>query len=184
MLLRSDSLEVLVYPSDVAVSGTRQSVARARAAIAARLTNSPAYLTASAEAERLEDEIREVADAADRADPAGVNALICQVRQLDERIAALMVPFDEWETVYRERLHIERDLLARSVEGRRQAAVASAVPLATEPEERATAGPLSWLAGGVGVGLLALDVALLISKPQARDRSTGQVAGRPRAGSS
>jgi hypothetical protein len=170
VLLKGDALEVLVYPSDVAVSGTRQAVARARAAIAAQLTDSPAYLTASAEAERLEDEIRNIADAAERADPAAVDDLVRRVKQLDERIATLIVPFDEWETVYRERLQIERDLLSRRVERRANAVVASGVPTSTAPGERPTAGPLSWLAAGVAIGLLALDVALLVSAHLGRPR--------------
>ena len=174
MLLRSEALEVLVYPSDVAVSGTRQAVARARAAIAARLTDSPAYLTASAEAERVEDEIRMVAEAADRADPAGVDSLVARVRQLDERIATLLVPFDEWETVYRERLQVERDLLANRVDALPRAVSGSGGPMAMQSDERPAAGPLSWLAAGVGVGLLALDVVLLISARVGRPRRRGR----------
>jgi hypothetical protein len=147
----------------VAVSGTRQAVARARAAIAARLTDSPAYLTSSAEAEQLEDEIRDVAEAADRADAPALDALVGRIRRLDERIATLLVPFDEWETVYRERLQAERDLLRKGAESRPTAVVASGAPMSPWPRERSTAGPLSWLAAAVGVGFLALDVALLIS---------------------
>ena len=41
MLLAGRDLEVLVYPSDVAISGTKAAMARARAAIASRLTEAP-----------------------------------------------------------------------------------------------------------------------------------------------
>ncbi len=57
MLLVGPDLEVLVYPSDVAISGTQQRVARARAAIATKLTHAPAYLTTSAEAQHFEDDL-------------------------------------------------------------------------------------------------------------------------------
>jgi hypothetical protein len=59
MLLVGRNLEILVYPSDVAIAGSKEAVAGARAAIAAELTTAPAYLTTSAESERIEDAIRE-----------------------------------------------------------------------------------------------------------------------------
>ncbi len=162
MLLKGRTVEVLVYPSDVAVSGTRQSVARARAAIAAQLTSSPAYLTTSAESERIEDEIRALATAED-AGSMGAGALAARIRGLDERIARLMVPFDEWETVYRERLQIERDLLAKHL--------GHEPPTSTEtPPERSRAGALDWLVAGASIGLLALDVGLLLAGRSGRAR--------------
>ncbi len=83
MLLVGDELEVLVYPSDVAISGTKIATARARAAISSTLTRAPAYMTTSAEAQRVEDAILEAAgDPADR-DPASVRGRIARVRSLD-----------------------------------------------------------------------------------------------------
>ncbi len=55
--LHGEGLNVLVYPMDVLISGTSESVNRARAAIASRLTTSAAHLTVSAEAQALEDRI-------------------------------------------------------------------------------------------------------------------------------
>ncbi len=55
--LYGERLNVLVYPMDVLISGTSESVNRARAAIASRLTTSAAHLTVSAEAQALEDRI-------------------------------------------------------------------------------------------------------------------------------
>jgi hypothetical protein len=112
MLLVGDELEVLVYPSDVAISGTKVATARARAAISSTLTRAPAYMTTTAEAQRIEDAILDAAgDPADR-DAASIRERIGRLRSLDARIAQLTVPFDEWETVYRERLQVERDLVA------------------------------------------------------------------------
>jgi hypothetical protein len=168
MLLRSRSLDVLVYPSDVALSGTRESVARARAAIAAQLTDSPAYLTASAESEKIEDEIRDVAAATDHVSPTGIGALTTRIQALDRQIARLMVPFDEWETVYRERLQIERDLLAKQLDIERSVLADQTL------DESARAGhrlsPADWLLAGASIGLLALDVALLIERRFGRVR--------------
>jgi hypothetical protein len=117
MLLSGPDLEVLVYPSDVAISGSKTATARARAAIAVELTKAPAYMTTSAEAQRVEDAIAAVArPAGDAASPSARGSRE-RLRGLDPQIARLAVPFDEWETVYRQRLQVERDLLAAEVEG-------------------------------------------------------------------
>src|SRR4051794_33173731 len=54
MVLAGDDIEVLVYPSDLAISGSKGTAARARAALASRVSNAPAYLTMSAEAQKVE----------------------------------------------------------------------------------------------------------------------------------
>jgi len=117
MLLRAPDLEILVYPSDLAISGSKAAVARSRAAMAARLTSSPAYLTTSAEAEKVEDEIRKIAPrsgevAAERFTTSRGRS---RLDEIDRQLAGLTIDFDEWETLYRERLQVERDLLAGDV---------------------------------------------------------------------
>ena len=62
MLLVGENLEVLVYPSDLAISGTTDILARARAALASRVSNAPAYLTQSAEAQKVEDILDRIRD--------------------------------------------------------------------------------------------------------------------------
>ena len=59
-LLVGENLEILVYPSDLAISGTRDRVAMARAAIVTELTEAPAYMTTSAEAQKFEDELEKL----------------------------------------------------------------------------------------------------------------------------
>ncbi len=51
------NLEVLLYPSDVAMAGRRRELSLARAAIAARLTSTAAYLTSSREGQAIEERI-------------------------------------------------------------------------------------------------------------------------------
>jgi hypothetical protein len=148
MLLVGPHLEVLVYPSDVAISGTKVAVARARAAIASELTHAPAYLTTSGDAQRVEDRIRSVADR------AAIDGAV-DLTEIDASIARLTVPFDEWETVYRERLQVERDVLT----GR---PIALGTP--ERPRTPSRPGPIEWVAAVLGVGLLALDVGLLIAE--------------------
>jgi hypothetical protein len=110
VMLQAPSLEVTIHPSDVSIAGTKESVARARAAVADRLTKTEAYLTVAEEAQKIEDELRDlrgtdVTDAASRA------AAIRRLKELDSRLASLVVPYEEWEVLYRQRLQVERDLL-------------------------------------------------------------------------
>ncbi len=161
MMLTGDDLEVLVYPSDVAISGSKAAMARARAAIAIELTESPAYLTTSAEAQRLEDASAALAGRdGERLRPDEWRR---RLRELDAGIAALAVPFDEWETVYRQRLQVERDLLAGEVE--------ASVLHGTAPER-----PPSAVERLVAIGTIALivvDATLLLAslvRPDKRRR--------------
>ena len=94
MLLVGSNFEALVYPADVAISGTKDAVAQARAAISSKLVDVPAYMTTSAEAQRVEDELTKVKSGAD-------------LRRIDEKLASLTVPYEEWEVLYRKRLQIE-----------------------------------------------------------------------------
>lgn len=163
-LLRGEQLEVLVYPSDVAISGSRTAVAEARAAIAAQLTDSPAYLTTSAEAQRVEDELRAVEGDLQRGAPTSM--LLDRLSDVDRSIARLIVPFDEWETVYRERLQVERDV-------RTQRGHAPGGP-STMVAPRSVR-PLEWIAAGAATTLLVVDAALLLHQrlnPRPRSRAT------------
>ena len=106
-------LEVTIHPTDVAIAGRREEVAKARAAIASRMTFTAAYLTATKEGQRIEDRLLAVA-----AGPPDEAALGLQ--EIDRRLASVVVGEEEWEVLYRERLQIERDLLRARQEGRRE----------------------------------------------------------------
>ena len=110
VMLKAKTLEVMIHPSDVAMVGDKESVARARAAIADRLTKTEAYLTVAEEAQEIEDELRRMRGI-DAADAASRDAALEQLKGIDERLARLVVPHEEWEILYRQRLQIERDLL-------------------------------------------------------------------------
>jgi hypothetical protein len=113
-------LDILIYPMDVLISGKPDLVVRARAAMASRLTTSAAHLTVSAEAQAIEDRLAALA----RPDPeapeqpprfddeaAGAFAAI------DEDLARIRIPYEEWEVLYRQRLQVERDLRAGAMAG-------------------------------------------------------------------
>jgi hypothetical protein len=125
--LRGRGIEVGLYPSDIAIAGDKLSVARARAAIASRLTATAASMTTSAEAQEIEARLERLsaarvaggtpgadARAAAQGAPAPGGSLDPQaeLRSIDSALAVLTVPHDEWEVLYRERLQVERDLLA------------------------------------------------------------------------
>jgi hypothetical protein len=104
--LKAKDLEVTIHPSDVAMAGRREPVARARAAIATRMTFTAAYLTSSQEAQKVEDQLVTIA----RSDsPLAWRALA----DVDRRLARLTVPYDEWEVLYRQRLQVECHLRER-----------------------------------------------------------------------
>ena len=82
-----------------------RDVARARAAIADRLVETEAHLTISAEAQVIEDALRAARKGTTKQSiPAVLDAI-------DRQLARLVVPFEEWEVLYRQRLQLERDLL-------------------------------------------------------------------------
>jgi hypothetical protein len=154
MQLKGAGIDILVYPSDIAIQGTKGRVARARASIAAKLVDSPAYLTASAESEKIEDRLTALA----RVDEA---TAMSRLAELDGEIARLPVPFEEWETVYRQRLQVERNILAR--DPRKEE------PLHPAPEPGVTRAKrrfaiLDWAIGLVSTTLLAVDIALLLAR--------------------
>ncbi|MCA1569915.1 MAG: hypothetical protein LC798_06250 [Chloroflexi bacterium] len=109
VMLRGDALEVTIHPSDVAIVGSKEAVARARAAVADRLTKTAAYLTTSEEAQEAEDALRALRNPDDR------EQALTTLARVDERLAALTVPYEEWEVLYRQRLQVERDLLRAGV---------------------------------------------------------------------
>jgi hypothetical protein len=162
-LLVGENLEVLVYPSDLAISGGRDRVAMARAAIASELTEAPAYLTTSAEAQTFEDDLELLGPGAARTRPA---ELIRHVRGLDHQLATLATPYEEWETLYRMRLQLERDALATL-----EAAEADTADVPGEKVSRTSR--LDW---GIALGttaLIVLDLALLLGnrRREGRDRT-------------
>src|SRR5688572_2927078 len=105
VMLRARDLELTIHPSDVAIAGSKEAVARARAAVANRLTKTEAYLTASKESQQIEDAVLALRDAPDREEA------LATLEAIDVRLAKLTVPYEEWEVLYRQRLQVERDLL-------------------------------------------------------------------------
>ena len=117
--LRGDDLDVLIYPMDILIAGQPHAVARARAAMASRLTTSAAHLTVSAEAQAIEDRLAALARPKDGHDHRARfdDAAAAEFAAIDERLASMDVSYEEWEVLYRQRLQVERDLRAGAMAG-------------------------------------------------------------------
>jgi len=99
--LVADTIEVLLHPSDLVLSGREKDAAHARAVLAERLTVTHAYLTWTKEANEVEDEIRRAwADLEAHRATAAAERLTAIERKLHE----LTVPYEEWEALFRQRV--------------------------------------------------------------------------------
>jgi hypothetical protein len=166
--LHGPSIDILIYPMDLLIAGKPQEVARARAAMASRLTTTAAHLTTSAEAQAIEDRIAALgrgteADAEER--PRFDDAAEVELAALDEALASLEIPYDEWEVLYRERLQVERDLRAASMAYETAGADGPEGPTATAAAAVSALG--RWLRSGAGAVLEA-----------ATDERTGELLDR------
>ena len=124
LVLKNPSLEVTIYPTDIAMSGTKEQVARSRAAIASRLTFTAAYQTTAKEAQEVEDRLEAIATGTVPARPA--------LDEVDEQLATLVIDHEDWEVLYRKRLQVEkaiRDHAERPADGDTNGAVGFVVDL-------------------------------------------------------
>ncbi len=169
--LHGQDLDILIYPMDLLISGKAANVARARAAMASRLTTSAAHLTVSAEAQAIEDRLTALARPA-AGDPARPprfdDAAATEFEAIDRVLATIQIPYEEWEVLYRQRLQVERDLRAGAMAGD---TVLGAEGAAAQEGIRAGLSTLGRLARtGAGV---AVDVATDERTGQALDRIAG-----------
>jgi hypothetical protein len=158
-------VEVLIYPSDVAISGKPVTTARVQAALASRLTTTQAWLTMTAEGQAIEEQLAQLAGG--RPDGAERGKAL---RSIDGHLATDELPYDEWEVLYRQRLQVERDLLVGRRPGDEIPAASGSAAPGSAASARATTGAMGWLrrdpigtacAAG-GLVLMALNAALLL----------------------
>jgi hypothetical protein len=154
-------VEVLIYPSDVAISGKQQTTARVQAALASRLTTAKAWLTMSADAQAIEDQLGRVAR--DRPDDAERARALASI---DDQLATREIAYDEWEVLYRQRLQVERDLLAGRRPGEEMPAAGGAASGSRPTSARLLGAlrtdPLQTAVAASGLALMALNAALLL----------------------
>jgi hypothetical protein len=111
--LRTDDVELYLYPGDLLVRGKPALVAKVRAAILIHLVRAPAHLTADPAAQSFEDELTRAWEMVDRRGRGRVGALgKSRIKDLARELDRLAVPFDNWVLLYTN-LH----LLERAVAG-------------------------------------------------------------------
>jgi hypothetical protein len=153
-------VEVLIYPSDVAISGKAVTTARVQAALASRLTTAQAWLTMTAEGQAIEDQLGRLA--AKRPHEPGRGEALAAI---DHHLSTDELAYDEWEVLYRQRLQVERDLLTGRRPGEAMPAASGSGAAAS-----ATSGALGWLRRDPigtafalgGLVLVGLNAALLL----------------------
>jgi hypothetical protein len=136
-------LNILIYPMDLLISGKPELVNRARAAMASRLTTTAAHLTISAEAQAVEDRLTALITVTDdttegprRFDETAATELMA----IDEVLATIPVPYEEWEVLYRQRLQVERDLRVGAMDGANVVGAGAAVEPGRSPSPLAAIG--------------------------------------------
>ncbi|MBI4498733.1 MAG: hypothetical protein HY689_12640 [Chloroflexi bacterium] len=111
-LLRGQGLEVLLYPADLVVSGTAATVARARMILVQELLFTAAYLTWSAEGQRLEDHVRAIwRELSPRPDGPTASAVQERLATFLTTLSHSDLAYEEWEVLYRLALQVETRLL-------------------------------------------------------------------------
>ena len=174
--LSGAGIEIGLYPSDIAISGDKTSVARARAAIASRLMATEAWMTTSAESQEIEQRLERLSAARQAGGEPGAAAVndgeaapidvAAELRSIDQALAVSSVPHDEWEVLYRQRLQVERDMLAGARPG---ASFPGGGPKTLAPDRNGSGaedGLPGWLPDAIAVGglvLTAADVVLALA---------------------
>jgi hypothetical protein len=140
------------------MAGSPELVTRARAAVASRLTSTAAFLTTTAEAEGVEERLERLANSA--RDGIDADRVATELASIDDALAHLNVEYDEWETLYRIRLQVERDLLTGQVPGRTFPGDPAGEPFAKTESEPASG--LQVALATMSIGLVLLDVVLAL----------------------
>ncbi len=84
-----------------------------------------------------------------------MRATLEALREIDQELARLTVSYEEWDVLYRVRLQVEHELLVGGSPGSGEGA-----RLAEEAVEPLTRRDM--VIGALGMGLIALDVALVL----------------------
>lgn len=98
-VLRGRDLRVAIYPADLALTGSKDAVARSRALVAREVPSHDAWFTTTRESQEVEDRMA----ALERADLATRAAAL---PALDKKLLDLVIDQDTFEVLYRRRLQL------------------------------------------------------------------------------
>ena len=171
-VLQGRGVEIQVYPSDIALSGRRLDLARARAAIMRELRSRDCWFTTDRKAQEIEDQLAALGEPAGPADATALEAI-------DRRLATEEIADDAWDVLYRRRLQVvadatdsdigeagARDQLEAPDRSRARSAPGSASRSASS---HALARPsLGTVLGGLMTALMVLDVVLALRGQEKR----------------
>ena len=179
--LRSDKLELILYPSDLAISGKKYDAAHARAVVVEQLSFSKAHLTWTKEAQDLEDKLRKLwNDAKGRTANEPMTDLTRRLKNFEKELRSSEIQHEEWDVLFREKLLVERGILqlqAGLTDQLREPAEANADELGSEKIPSTTLG----LAGrlirhGVALVGVALMTGRFRSKPEGHGAAPREAA--------
>ena len=147
--LHGPGLKLAIYPSDLALTGERDAVARARALVARDVPSKDAWFTTSREAQKIEDRLA----ALESVDPATRAAAMPDI---DRDLLNLTIDQDTFEVLYRRRLQLA---IAPEADVRDDDEPRPTPPEpASAPRRRLTLGSIVGLVVAV---LTAIDLALV-----------------------
>ena len=112
-MLRSDKLEVYLYPADLLLRGPAKTVARVRAAISETMVERFAFLVQEPKAQEIQVEIQrmwEVVARHDATHPVGRLANV-RLREIQHDLRRVEIPFPEWAVLDRSLKRVERAIV-------------------------------------------------------------------------
>jgi hypothetical protein len=138
--LRGRTVSVAIYPTDLALTGTADGVARARGLVARDVKSTDAWFTTTKEAQAVEDRMAALEDA----DAATRDAAL---PELDRKLLDLTIDQETFEVLYRRRLQLAVPPRLELRDEREP------VPPVDRPERRLDLGALAGLALAIMAGL-------------------------------
>ena len=151
---RGATLDVILYPSSLSLTGSAQSAAWAHGLVVEALTAAPAYQTFDPEAQDIERQIRSVWAVYRQYPRAHVDAprLRARLEEIARDIRKLPVDYEQWQIVYRQALQLDRAL-----DGQPQLLEAQ-----TDGKEAAVLRPADSAAGAESAKIRALPTRALV----------------------
>jgi len=167
--LHGPGLALAVYPSDLALTGEKDDVARARALVARDVPSKDAWFTTTREAQQVEDRLAAL-------ETAPPSARAATLPDIDRDLLNLTVDQDTFEVLYRRRLQLAVEPAVDVAD--------HDVPRAAPPREPEASRPrrisLGSAVGAVLAVLTGIDIALVALRDRlpSRVRGPGGALGR------